>query len=52
MSIEQICLVVTLNVLMTIFMVWQKRRCGDRSVNLVLVATILTGFAVMWRAFS
>ena len=50
MTIEQVCLVVVLNLLIGIFIARLGNVRTTPSASLILVAMILTGFAMIWRS--
>lgn len=50
MTIEQFCLVVVLNLLIGIFIARLRHLRTPPSASLILVAMILTGFAMIWRS--
>jgi hypothetical protein len=50
MTIEQVCLVVVLNLLIGSFITRLRRLRTHRSASFILVAMILTGFAMIWRS--
>ena len=51
MSIEQVCLIIALNLLAGTFLAWQARARKYVLGSLILLATILFGFAMLWRSF-
>ncbi|WP_162560589.1 hypothetical protein [Methylobacterium durans] len=52
MSIEQVCLIIALNLLAGTFIAWQARARERVLGSLILLATILLGFAMLWRSFT
>ena len=52
MTIEQVCLVVVLNLLIGIFIARLRTLCTTTSTSSVLVAMILIGFAMIWRSLT
>ena len=50
MSIEQVCLIITLNLLASTFLAWRTPPRRGAMASAVLLAMILTGFALIWRS--
>ena len=50
MTIEQVCLVVVLNLLIGIFIARLANLRTTTFATLILVAMILTGFSMIWRS--
>jgi hypothetical protein len=51
MTVEQICLVVVLKLLVGSFVARLGKFRSTASASLILIATILTGCAMIWRSF-
>lgn len=51
MTVEQICLVVVLNLLVGSFIARLGKFRSTASASLILIVMILTGFAMIWRSF-
>ncbi len=52
MSIEQVCLIIALNLLAGTFLAWQASNRMSVFGSLILLATIVLGFAMLWRSFT
>lgn len=50
MTVEQVCLVVALNLLVGIFIARSGKFRTTASARLILGALILSGFAMIWRS--